>query len=96
MGVHDVPDKRASEHTSMGLARFCFVQLFGLQLHNKVQLQLQISWLLAAITVAASLQPLSGELTKFCFNWPLKILWLMILVSFLLVPWFPLSASVSS
>jgi len=31
MGVHDVPDQRASEHTSMGLARFCFVQLFGLQ-----------------------------------------------------------------
>jgi len=78
MGVHDVPDQRASEHTSMGLARFCFVQLFGLQPAAALN-QLGAG----SNTVAASLQPLSGELTKLSFNWPLKILWLMVLVSFL-------------
>ena len=41
-------------------------------------------------------QPLSGELTKLSFNWPLKILWLMILVSFLLVPWFALMKATHS
>ena len=55
-----------------------FVQLFGLQPAAALnQLGAGIN------TVAASLQPLSGELTKLSFNWPLKILWLMVLVSFL-------------